>query len=128
MEYKYRLIVRFNECDMYGHVNHAVYLNYLECARLEMMKSRGISVEELAARGYRLFIVHIAIRYKNSALFNDELEISTSPISVKKIGGKFKQIITAGDQVIVEAEVQWACIDNNGRPVCMPEELLKLLI
>ncbi len=31
------LKVRFSELDPYGHVNHAVYLNYLEIGRIEAL-------------------------------------------------------------------------------------------
>ena len=34
MKHATRLTVRPYECDSYGHVNHAVYVNYLEHARI----------------------------------------------------------------------------------------------
>jgi len=128
MEYKCKLLVRYHECDMYGHVNHAVYLNYLEWARIEMLKSNGISIIELAENGCRLFVIRIAIDYKSPAQFNAELEISTSIVALKKTGGVFKQIIKAGEITIAEAEVQWACVNQAGKPARIPETLKSLLL
>ena len=33
--------VRSYECDSYGHVNNAVYLNYLEFARMSALLEKG---------------------------------------------------------------------------------------
>jgi YbgC/YbaW family acyl-CoA thioester hydrolase len=44
-----RLRVRFHELDPCGHVNHAVYLSYLEAARIDHLASRGVELLALAA-------------------------------------------------------------------------------
>ena len=42
MTHECELEARSYECDAYGHVNNAVYLNYLEVARHEFMRHAGI--------------------------------------------------------------------------------------
>ncbi|MEO6212595.1 MAG: thioesterase family protein, partial [Vicinamibacterales bacterium] len=37
--FSHRLEVRFRDCDPMGHVNHAVYLTYLEQARFAHWRS-----------------------------------------------------------------------------------------
>jgi len=39
--FEYRLSVRGYELDSYNHVNNAVYLNYYEQARWQLMKETG---------------------------------------------------------------------------------------
>ena len=36
--------VRSYECDSYGHVNNAVYLNYLEFARMSALEENGFTL------------------------------------------------------------------------------------
>ncbi len=45
------LTVRSYECDSYGHVNNAVYLNYLEVARHELLAALGMDYAALRAAG-----------------------------------------------------------------------------
>ena len=120
MEFKCKMKVRYNECDMYGHVNHAVYLSYLENARIEFLDSLGISLRELTELGFRLFIVHISIDYRNAARFEDELTIITQISQLRQVGGKFLQQIRCGETDIAFAEVKWACIDRQGKPTRLP--------
>ena len=49
--YTIALQVRNYECDMEGIVNNAVYLNYLEHARHQFLRSAGIDFAELTQQG-----------------------------------------------------------------------------
>ena len=57
MEFTYDLTVRFNECDLYGHVNHAVYLHYLESARVGLFKKINLPLLELKESGFLFYVV-----------------------------------------------------------------------
>ena len=70
----YALKVRFHECDMYGHVNHAVYLQYLESARVELLVRIGLPIAELSSRGLYLVIRRVDISYRTPAFLGDHLE------------------------------------------------------
>lgn len=72
-----RLIVRGYELDSYGHVNNAVYLQYLEQARWEFIRDKGL-YDELTRQGLMLVIAETTIRYIRESLLFDELEIGTS--------------------------------------------------
>ena len=47
--------VRTYELDSYNHVNNAVYLNYLEHARMDFLKAIGFDYKGLFAEGYMLY-------------------------------------------------------------------------
>jgi len=127
MEHKCQLRVRYNECDMYGHVNHAMYLSYLEYARIEFLKSHGISITTLAENGHRLFIKKISIEYISSAQFDETLEICTKPVAMKNIWGLFQQQIYCGTRLVIEAEIKWACVDKVGKPTRIPDTITRLV-
>jgi len=56
--------VRDYECDMAGIVNNSVYLNYLEHARHEFIKSIGLDFKELLNAGIFAVVAHADLSYK----------------------------------------------------------------
>lgn len=65
MEFLLPLQVRFSDLDRFGHVNNAVYLAYLELARLRIFQdtSLGASIEQLAGEGSGIVIGYQEISY-----------------------------------------------------------------
>ena len=43
-KFTHKLKVRSYECDTYGHVNNAVYLNYLEFALMSALEENGFTL------------------------------------------------------------------------------------
>ncbi len=70
------LRVRSYELDSFGHVNNAVYLQYLEYARSEYLLQAGLSFNDFQTWNAIPYVVHAGIEYKSSSRYNDELEIS----------------------------------------------------
>ena len=123
MEHRYPLTVRFNECDMYAHVNHATYLSYLEHARVDWLEQAGMPLSQLTASGYYLYIVKITIEYKRPALFSDRLEVVSSTSKKSRIGGVFHQRVTREGEVVADAQVHWVCVDRDEKPTRLPEAI-----
>jgi acyl-CoA thioester hydrolase len=124
-EHSCALIVRSYECDAYGHVNNAVYLNYLEYARHAYLRDNGISIAKLRTEGFALWVARLAIDYRRPSAADDALSILTRPLRKSRIGGVLAQrILRAGDagasDTIAEAEVTWVCVDSRGRPTRLP--------
>ena len=117
------LKVRSYELDSYNHVNNAVYLNYLEYARMEYLNNIGFDFKSLTEEGYMLYVTHIDIKYKFSARLNEKLFIEVEHTKLGKLSGTFHQIIrNENDQICVEADVSWGCVNKDGRPSKMPEK------
>lgn len=123
MKHIAKVTVRSYELDSYNHVNNAVYLQYLEYARMEYLRAIGFDYSRFFEAGYFLYITHIDIRYRASALLFDELSIEVVPVKLGKVSGTFHQKITnqKGD-LCVEAEVSWGCVNTEGKPSKMPAE------
>ena len=124
MEHRYELKVRFIECDMYGHVNNATYLSFIEHARVQLLEDLGLPLKNLSKLGIYLFIVEINIVYKRPATLHDRLEVRTKYLKKTRTGGTFSQNIYRGDELISEAKVRWVCVDDNGRPTGVPKILV----
>ena len=74
--YKYSFNARGYELDSYGHVNHAVYLNYLEQARWELFLQAGL-IGQLKELGLLVVVIEVQVRYHREINQFDEMEILT---------------------------------------------------
>lgn len=125
MRHTAELTVRSYECDSYGHVNNANYLNYLEYGRMEYLHAIGFDYNGLVAAGYYLYVTHIDIYYRASAILDDKLFIEVEPTKLKAVQGAFHQKIYKSDgTVCAEADVSWASVAKNGRPAKIPAEFM----
>lgn len=116
------LRVRSYECDSYGHVNNAVYLNYLEYARHELLAALGMDYPALRAAGRGLVVARVDIRYRRPAVEGDLLAVHSRAVKRLRVGGVMEQRILRGEEVVAEAEVTWVSIDAAGRAAPLPDE------
>ena len=75
--YKSYITVRGYELDSYGHVNNAVYLQYYEQARWEMMKELGF-LDRLKDSGLSVVVVESLVRYMRELCMFDELVVEST--------------------------------------------------
>ena len=74
-DFEIQFKVRDYECDMAGIVNNSVYLNYLEHARHEFIKTIGIDFKELLREGIVAVVVHADLSYKTSLRSGDSFAV-----------------------------------------------------
>lgn len=122
--------VRDYECDMQGIVNNAVYQNYLEHARHQFLRSRGVDFAVLTAEGMDLVLVRAELDYKRSLRSGDRFEVDvrceSSPGKVRHV---FLQDVRKDDgAAILSARMTWTVVDRRrGRP-CAPADLLARIL
>ncbi len=121
MTHRCELTVRSYECDGYNHVNNAVYLNYLEYARMEFLKDSGFDYGAFTRKGYGLIVARIRIDYRQPAYTYDRLTVETTSIKRRRTSGIFRQVVLKDGAVVADAEVTWATVNSEGRPCPLPE-------
>jgi len=119
---KCSLKVRTYECDSYGHVNNANYLNYLEFARYEFLRDVGFDYPAMINAGYGVYVARIEIDYKKPAMPDDELVINSWSVKKGAVSGVIAQEILRGDELLVKAKVTWAFVDSKGQPTKIPPQ------
>ena len=136
--------VRFHECDPIGHVNNAVYLNYLEQAAIDHAEACGWGSEQLIAAANAVFVAHHhEITYHRPAFDRDWLLIRTWPgeLGAARFTRHYTISRFAGDpagfrdrelpygelpdiaksDLIVTAATEWAFMHvESGRPARIP--------
>jgi len=117
-----RLKVRHYEVDLYGHVNHANYVHYLEAARVEALEAVGLSLPEMRRQGYLIVAVELAVKYHAPARPGDVLEILTHIREIRGARSVWVQEIreASSRRLAVTAEVTGAFMTEGGRPVRVP--------
>ena len=123
------LRVRHYEMDALGHVNHAVYLHYLEQAAWEHSEHLGITLARYTELGGIFVMRKIEIDFLRPAVAGDRLAVATwvhemrGPRAIRKY-----EIAHADTQrVLVQATALWAWIERaTGRPRPIPGSILHI--
>ncbi|MCB0396940.1 MAG: acyl-CoA thioesterase [Flavobacteriales bacterium] len=124
-----KLRVRYAETDRMGYVYYGNYAIYFEVARVDAMKSLGISYRELEDQGVLMPVYEFSIRYLKPAYYDDELTIRTiiEEVPKSRIVFRYETYNENGD-LINEASTTLVFMDKlNNRPTRVPEEMAKRL-
>jgi len=124
-----RMAVRDYECDMQGVVNNSVYQNYLEHARHEFLKHKGLYFADLTRRGIIVVVVRAELDYLQSLRSGDVFDVSVEPvrISVLRLGFQQQIIHETSRKLMLKALIVTTAVNERGRP-WFPAELEKLLL
>ena len=119
--------VRFHELDPYGHVNHGVYLNYFEHARVELLDRIGFGLPRLAELGHHIVVVEVNVRFLSPAHAGDVLEIESRITDLRRVSSTWHQEMLRGEELIAPNDVRAAMTDLDGRPTSPPPALTEAL-
>jgi len=124
-----QLTVRHYECDPLGHVNHAMYVHYLEIGRLTSMADAGLPFSAILKQGYTVIAVDIYVQYKVPAVSEDVLDIESYITDFHGAMMTWHQVIRrqVDGMVMALAEVHGAFTRADGRPTRIPTAMRTLL-
>jgi acyl-CoA thioester hydrolase len=111
-----RVRVRFYETDLMGIVHHGSYPAYLEVARVEWLRRRGVAYGAWAARGLHLAVAELSLRYRAPARFDDEIDVECTLVDRRAASVRFDYRLTrVGDgALLAEGTTLLACVDAAG--------------
>jgi YbgC/YbaW family acyl-CoA thioester hydrolase len=116
------LRVRGYECDPYGHVNNAVYLNYLETARDHLLIDHGLNYQELLRAGGGIWVAEANLKYVSPAVQGEELTIRTVQEESGAVSAVLKQTIWGSDErLVLEARIKLVWV-SGGKPSRIPAD------
>jgi acyl-CoA thioester hydrolase len=126
--YIYTHRVTYAECTVGNHIYHSRYLDLLEAARGEFLRSLGTTVLQLQNNDAIFPVVEAHLRYKYPARYDDLLSIEVRPILVEKIRVNFgHRIVNQNGRLILEAETFHVCTGLDEKPKRLPEEVAEKL-
>jgi len=121
------LRVRYAESDQMGYAHHGAYVIWLETARIELMRAQGESYRALEASGVLMPVVECRVRYRRPLRFDDEVLLETQVVKSGPSSLTFTTRILLGETLCAEGEVTVATVDAAGKPMRLPERVVRLL-
>jgi acyl-CoA thioester hydrolase len=82
--------VRYAETDQMGYCYYGNYAQYYEVARVEALRSLGISYKNLETQGYLLPVSDFSIKYILPAFYDEELSVKCIIYELTNFKIKFK--------------------------------------
>lgn len=117
--------VYFQDTDAGGVVYHASYVNFMERARTEWLRTQGYSNAGLMKEFGVLFVVRsMKLDYLKPALLDDMLEVTATIKEVGRSRLNMLQTVRRDDELLTEGEVHLVCVSRESfKPVSVPEAL-----
>ncbi len=132
---RYRLRVRFSDCDPLGHVNNANYLTYLEQARTVLWgKQLGWTSRRAALggpRGEGFILARAEVDFRAQAHDGDELEVRLSLTGFGRSTATYEYEVVdiTDDRLVATAKTVQVWFDyDSGRSVPITDELKAVLV
>lgn len=124
MSFEYPITVRGYEMDSFGHVNNAVYLNYMEQARWEILRARDL-FDYFRQNGLILVVTDAILHYSKEAKIFDELVVRTE-LEREPPYLTFNQVIrdAATGSVLTRGTIKTLLVDSDRIPHDMPDFFL----
>ena len=117
--------VYWEDTDAGGVVYHAQYLAFLERARSEWLRARGVAQDRLRVEHDLVFAVRaMRIDFRAPARLDDLLDVSVAVRDCRKASLVFSQAIHRGGALLLDAEVRVAALRaSDFRPRPIPQSL-----
>lgn len=119
-----QLCVSSDQIDAFGHVNNAVYLQWLDEAAWAHSNALGVTIERCLELGRGMAVMHTSLHYLRAAVAGDVVEIATwlapaaRPLCVLRC---FELRRLSDDAIVLKASIEYTCIDLvSGRPAKWP--------
>jgi acyl-CoA thioester hydrolase len=120
--------VSYADCTVGNHVYYSRYLDFLETARGEFIRSLGLTMLQWQERDVIIPVIEARLRYQSPARYDDLLTIEVWPTAIERVRLNFAhRIINQDGKPVLEAETFHVCAGVNGKPKRLPEELAEKL-
>ena len=112
--------VRFRDLDPMGHVNNAVFLTYVESARVAFLEHLGAAttLEEMA-----IIVARVEIDFRAPVRFGDNVEVTVRATRFGEKSFDLEHELRVGDTLVAEAKTVLVAYDYaEARSVEIPDE------
>lgn len=117
--------VYYEDTDAGGVVYHSRYLNFMERARTEWLRTAGFDQSALKQQEHVLFVVHsMQLQFKKPARLDDQLRVVSQLLEMGRGSFSCQQQIMRDETILVEAQVKVACVDADSfKPTGIPARI-----
>ena len=121
--------VRYAETDQMGVVYYSNYFVWFEVGRTDWLRAAGSNYRAMEAEGYSLPVIEAQCSYRESAKYDDDLEVTTVAAMMSPVRVQFTyKLVRVGDgATLATGTTVHAALDRSGRPCRLPEPLRTML-
>jgi len=129
-EFLWPVRIYYEDTDSGGVVYYANYLKFMERARTEWLRHKGLEQDQLRRDEDILFTVRSAqLDFLLPGHFNDRLEVTVKVANTGKASFTFEQNVVRDKDILCSGKVRVACLDVNSlRPKPLPSKMLSEIL
>ena len=107
-----------------GVAYYANYFVWFEVGRCELLRSLGHTYRDLESQGFMLPVIEAHCEYRDSARYDDALEIATRGALLSPVRVEFRYDVARADgSPLAAGRTVHASVDTTGRPRRLPTEI-----
>jgi len=124
-EFTTKIRVRYGETDQMGFVYYGNYAEFYEVARVEMLRSLGMSYRMMEESGVMMPVVEMHCKYLKPAQYDQEISIKVTVNELPRASMNFKYELYNEDGVLINTgETLLVFINMKSNRICFaPKEL-----
>jgi acyl-CoA thioester hydrolase len=121
--------VRYSETDQMAVVHNSVFYIYMELARVDLVRSEGISYKTLEDTGILMPVLESGCKFKNPARFDDIIEVETHVAYVKNASLRFEYKLRKEDKTLLASGFTvHAAVDRDFCVTTIPDTWREFLL
>lgn len=118
-----KIRVRYGETDQMGYMYYGNYAEFYEVARVEMLRSIGMTYRGMEEAGVMMPVLEMHSKYFKPARYDEEITIKVILEKMPGIRIRFKyEFYNEADEFIHEGETTLAFVDMKRNRPCLPPE------
>ena len=106
----HRETARFRDLDPMAHVNNAVYLTWMENARIEFLRALG-AFDEVDTTGMTMILARTEVDFRSPVTFGEQVEVG---VRASRFGTKsfdLEYTLRVGERLVAEAKTVLVAYD-----------------
>lgn len=121
--------VRFAETDKFGFAYHGAYFAWFEVARTDWLRHQGLTYVQLMEKGIHLPVTSTDAKFLLPVAYDDVLEITTTLEHATGVRLTFNYELRRENapEILTRAHTEHAAVDDHGRLMRLPADILRLL-
>ena len=116
-EYTHEIEVQYRDLDPRAHVNHAVYVSYMEQAKGRYMAD--VLEVDLSEAG--TVVGHLEVDFRSPVEPGETVSVAVRPVDVGETSFTLEYTLTVDGQVVATGTTVSVRLGEDGRPAALPE-------
>lgn len=121
--HRFPVRVYYEDTDLAGIVYYANYLKFIERAHSEWVRGLGADQRAMKAQGIVFAARRVEADYIAPAVFEDDLIVETTPISMSPARLVLRQLVLRREVVLFRSEITLVVLGDGGKPRRLPDAL-----